>query len=237
VLDIGSGWGGLGLHLAQEANADVTGLTLSSHQLEVSNDRAAKLGLAGRARFLMQDYREMEGEFDRIVSVGMFEHVGINHYDRYFQTVRDLLKPDGIALIHFIGRMSGPSVTSAFIRKYIFPGGYIPALSEVMPSIERAGLWVTDIEVLRLHYAMTLHHWRQNFLANRDRVKELYDERFCRMWEFYLVASELFFRRQDGLVFQIQLARDRAALPLTRDYIGAYEQTRHRSPHVQDIAA
>lgn len=219
VLDIGSGWGGLGLTVAELADVEVTGVTLSERQHEVSNARARELDLSGRARFLLQDYRHLREQFDRIVSVGMFEHVGLNHYDEYFQKARDLLTPDGVMLVHSIGRMEGPSWTSAFIRKYIFPGGYIPALSEVLPAIERAGLWVTDVEILRLHYADTLRHWRQRFLARREEAKALYDERFCRMWEIYLIGSELFFRRQGGMVFQIQLARDRHAVPLTRDYI------------------
>jgi cyclopropane-fatty-acyl-phospholipid synthase len=227
VLDIGSGWGGLGLYLAGSTAVDVTGLTLSTEQLKVANDRAARAGLGARTRFLLKDYREMTGQFDRIVSVGMFEHVGINHYGTYFAKLRELLKPDGVAVLHSIGRAAGPSSTSAWIRKYIFPGGYIPSLSEVLPAVERQGLWVTDIEILRLHYAETLRHWRQRFLANREQIRSLFDERFCRMWEFYLVASELFFRRRDGMVFQMQLARRRDAVPLTRDYIGEWER-RHR---------
>ncbi|WP_159714143.1 SAM-dependent methyltransferase [Geminicoccus flavidas] len=219
VLDIGSGWGGLGLTIAELGGGDVTGVTLSERQHEVSNERARGKGVAGRVRFLLQDYRHLRERFDRIVSVGMFEHVGVNHYDEFFGKVRDLLADDGVMLLHSIGRMEGPSWTSAFIRKYIFPGGYIPALSEVLPAIERAGLWVTDVEILRLHYAETLRHWRMRFLARRGEAKALYDERFCRMWEIYLIGSELFFRRQRGMVFQIQLAKDRHAVPLTRDYM------------------
>jgi cyclopropane-fatty-acyl-phospholipid synthase len=219
VLDIGSGWGGLGLTIAELGGADVTGVTLSERQHEVSNERARNKGVTERVRFLLQDYRHLRERFDRIVSVGMFEHVGVHHYDEFFGKVRDLLADDGVMLLHAIGRMEGPSWTSAFIRKYIFPGGYIPALSEVLPAIERAGLWVTDIEILRLHYAETLKHWRQRFMARRDEAKALYDERFCRMWEIYLISSELFFRRQRGMVFQIQIAKDRHAVPLTRDYM------------------
>jgi cyclopropane-fatty-acyl-phospholipid synthase len=219
VLDIGSGWGGLGLTIAELAEVDVTGVTLSERQHEISNERARNRGVTDRVRFLLQDYRHLRERFDRIVSVGMFEHVGVHHYDEYFQKAGDLLTPDGVMLVHSIGRMEGPSWTSSFIRKYIFPGGYIPALSEVLPSIERAGLWVTDIEILRLHYADTLRHWRERFMARRDEAKALYDERFCRMWEIYLIGSELFFRRQGGMVFQIQLAKDRNAVPLTRDYM------------------
>jgi cyclopropane-fatty-acyl-phospholipid synthase len=224
VLDIGSGWGGLGLYLAQIAGCDVTGLTLSQEQLEESNARAAASGLADRVRFRLEDYRATTGSFDRIVSVGMFEHVGVNHYQAFFDKLRQLLKPDGVAVLHAIGRMGGPWYTHPFIRKYIFPGGHLPALSEVVPVIERAGLWITDVEILRLHYAETLRAWRQRFAAARDKAQALYDERFCRMWEFYLAACEVFFRRQDGMVFQIQLARSRDAVPLTRDYIGAFER-------------
>ena len=219
VLDIGSGWGGLGLTIADLAEVEVTGVTLSERQHAVSNERAREKGIADRVRFLLQDYRHLRERFDRIVSVGMFEHVGVHHYDEYFQKARDLLTPDGVMLVHSIGRMEGPSWTSGFIRKYIFPGGYIPALSEVLPAIERAGLWVTDVEILRIHYAETLRHWRERFMARRDEAKALYDERFCRMWEIYLIGSELFFRRQGGMVFQVQLAKDRHVVPLTRDYI------------------
>jgi cyclopropane-fatty-acyl-phospholipid synthase len=234
VLDIGCGWGGLALYLATEAGVDVTGLTLSREQHAVATARAARAGLADRVRFHLRDYRQMTGQFDRIVSVGMFEHVGVNHFDTYFSNLRELLKPDGVALLHSIGRMAGPWSTSAWIRKYIFPGGYVPALSEVLPSIESQGLWATDIEILRLHYAETLRHWRQRFMANRDRVAALHDERFCRMWEFYLVSSELFFRCQDGMVFQIQLARRQDAVPLARDYIAAWKEQQRVRP---DIAA
>ncbi len=219
VLDIGSGWGGLALYLASRFDCEVTGLTLSREQHELATRRAEAAGLADRVRFLLQDYREHRGSYDRIVSVGMFEHVGLNHYRTYFACVRKLLAPDGVMLLHSIGRMAGPGVTSPFIRKYIFPGGYIPALSEVLPAVESEGLWANDIEILRLHYAETLAAWRRNFLARREEAKEMYDERFCRMWEYYLVASELFFRRLDGMVFQMQLSRDRAALPMTRDWM------------------
>jgi cyclopropane-fatty-acyl-phospholipid synthase len=219
VLDIGSGWGGLALYLATHFDCEVTGLTLSREQYELATRRAEQAGLAHRVRFLLQDYRKHSGSYDRIVSVGMFEHVGINHYRSYFACVRRLLTPNGAMLLHSIGRMAGPGVTSPFIRKYIFPGGYIPALSEVLPVVEAEGLWVNDIEILRLHYAETLAEWRRNFLARREQVKAMYDERFCRMWEYYLVASELFFRRLDGMVFQMLLTRDRAALPLTRDWM------------------
>lgn len=218
VLDIGCGWGGLGLTLA-EAGTRVTGVTLSTEQHRLANERAAGRGLADRAEFRLQDYRDLDERFDRIVSVGMFEHVGVPNYQAYFDTVARLLEDDGVALIHSIGRKDGPSRTQPWIRKYIFPGGYIPALSEVLPAIERSGLWVTDVEILRLHYADTLRAWRERFLARRAEAAALYDERFCRLWEFYLASSEVAFRRLGHMVFQIQLAKRPTAAPLTRDYL------------------
>jgi len=223
VLDIGSGWGGLGLYLARETGVDVTGLTLSVEQHKLASERVAAAGLEGRVRFEIQDYRLDQRRYDRIVSVGMFEHVGVNHYQEYFDKVSDLLTDDGVALIHAIGRREGPGTTNSWVRKYIFPGGYCPALSEVLPAIERAGLWVTDMEILRLHYAETLRHWRQRFLTHWDEVKALYDERFCRMWEFYLAASEAGFRVQDLMVFQIQLSKRVDAVPMTRDYMAEWK--------------
>ena len=219
VLDIGSGWGGLGLYLAEIAGANVTGITLSTEQLQVANARAAEKGLAHRARFLLQDYRDTVGPFDRIVSVGMFEHVGVKFYDAYFQRCAELLSDDGVMLLHSIGRSQGPDSTNPWIAKYIFPGGYIPALSEVLPAIERAGLLVCDIEILRLHYAETLKAWRERFMARRDEAKKLYDERFCRMWEFYLAGAETSFRVDGHMVFQIQVAKRQDVVPLTRGYI------------------
>ncbi|MCA1475105.1 MULTISPECIES: cyclopropane-fatty-acyl-phospholipid synthase family protein [Bradyrhizobium] len=219
VLDIGSGWGGLGLYLAEIANADVTGITLSTEQLEVANARAAEKGLTGSARFQLQDYRDVEGTFDRIVSVGMFEHVGARFYDAYFQRCAELLKEDGVMLLHSIGRSQGPDSTNPWIAKYIFPGGYIPALSEVLPAIERAGLLVCDIEILRLHYAETLKAWRERFMARREEAVQLYDERFALMWEFYLAACEMTFRKQAMMNFQIQITRRQGVVPMTRDYI------------------
>ena len=219
VLDIGSGWGGLGLYLADRCGVDVTGVTLSEEQHAVSNQRAKDRGLADRARFLLQDYRNVKGPFDAIVSVGMFEHVGVNNYRKFFDVCRSLLAPDGVAVIHSIGRFDGPGDTNVWIQKYIFPGGYIPAVSEVVPAIERAGLKITDMEILRMHYARTLREWRERFLAQRDKVKEIYDERFCRMWEYYLAGSEISFRYWDLMNFQIQLTRHQHALPLTRDYM------------------
>ncbi|GGG48808.1 cyclopropane-fatty-acyl-phospholipid synthase [Caldovatus sediminis] len=219
VLDIGSGWGGLALTLARDWGARVTGITLSTEQLEVSRARAAEAGLADRVRFELMDYRAWNRPVDRIVSVGMFEHVGIDHYRTFFRVVRDSLREDGVALIHAIGRSDGPGSTNPWLAKYIFPGGYSPALSEVLPAVEKAGLWATDIEILRLHYAQTLAHWRRRFAANRDAIASLYDERFCRMFEFYLAGSELAFRIGGHMNWQLQLARRLDALPLTRDYM------------------
>ncbi len=219
VLDIGCGWGGMALYLAEKHGVDVLGVTLSVEQHAVATRRAQERGLADRVKFELRDYRSLDGQFDRIVSVGMFEHVGSPHYLEYFNTLRRLLKPDGVALLHSIGRADGPGSTAGFIRRYIFPGGYSPALSEVLPAIERSGLWTTDVEILRLHYAETLRHWRQRFMARWDAARALYDERFCRMWEFYLAASEITFRHMGHMVFQIQIARDVNALPITRDYM------------------
>ncbi len=224
VLDIGSGWGGLGMYLAEHFDVDVTGVTLSNEQLKISQERAVREGLARAARFEFKDYRKVEGRFDRIVSVGMFEHVGVNHYVTYFRKVRDLLADDGVAVIHTIGRSEPPTVTNPFIAKYIFPGGYIPALSETVAAIERSGLMISDLEILRLHYADTLRAWRERFLANWDKAADILDERFCRMWEFYLAASETAFRYQNLVVFQVQLVKRIDALPTTRDYMLTDEQ-------------
>lgn len=224
LLDIGSGWGGLGLYLAGMTGARVTGVTLSEEQLGVSNARAGELNLTGRAEFRLQDYRETPGPFDRIVSVGMFEHVGVDYYDTYFKRCAELLADDGVMVLHSIGRSEGPGITNPWIAKYIFPGGYIPALSEVLPAIERAGLLVNDVEVLRLHYAETLKAWRERFLARREEAAKLYDERFVRMWEFYLASSEMSFRKQSMMVFQIQLSKRQGVVPITRDYIAREEQ-------------
>jgi cyclopropane-fatty-acyl-phospholipid synthase len=218
ALDIGAGWGGLGLSMV-ERGARVTGVTLSTEQHRTANERATALGVADRADFRLQDYRDLNQTFDRIISVGMFEHVGVPNYQEYFDTVARLLDEDGVAVIHSIGRKSPPNRTQPWVRKYIFPGGYIPALSEVLPAIERAGLWVTDMEVLRLHYAETLRHWRERFLARRGEALAMYDERFCRMWEFYLAASEVAFRELGHMVFQLQLTKKQTAAPLSRDYL------------------
>jgi cyclopropane-fatty-acyl-phospholipid synthase len=227
VLDIGSGWGGLGLYLAEMTGANVTGITLSTEQLQASNARAAEKNLTQSAKFFLEDYRDIPGPFDRIVSVGMFEHVGVDFYDTYFKRCAELLTDDGIMMLHSIGRSHGPDVTNPWIAKYIFPGGYIPALSEVIPAIERAGLLVCDIEILRLHYAETLKAWRERFMARREEAVWLYDERFARMWEFYLASSEMAFRKQNMMNFQIQLAKRQGVVPMTRDYI-AHEEARLR---------
>lgn len=219
VLDIGSGWGGLALYLARRFEADVLGVTLSTEQHAVSSARVNDADLDDHVHFELRDYRDVQERFDRIVSVGMFEHVGVNHYATFFDKAAAMLKPDGVMLLHSIGRIGSAVATNAFIRKYIFPGGSIPALSEIMPAIERSGLMVTDVEVLRLHYAETLKHWRERFLANREKAARLYDERFVRMWEFYLAGSEASFRWQDLVVYQIQLARKHDAVPITRDYM------------------
>jgi cyclopropane-fatty-acyl-phospholipid synthase len=221
VLDIGSGWGGLALQIGRDTGADVTGVTLSVEQHVASGRRALEAGLADRVRFKLLDYREEGGSYDRIVSVGMFEHVGVPHYREFFAKVKSLLADDGVMLLHSIGTMGPPGTQNPWMRKYIFPGGYTPSLSEVLRAIEHVGLYVTDIEILRLHYAETLKHWRQRFMANRDRVKAMagYDDRFCRMWEFYLAAAEMSFRRLGQMVFQIQLTRKPTAVPWTRDYI------------------
>ena len=228
VLDIGSGWGGLALYISRISGADVTGVTLSTEQQRVSQDRAASSGLVDRVRFQLSDYRDIEQRFDRIVSVGMFEHVGVGHYREFFAKVRDLLAADGIALLHSIGRFDGPGSTNPWLRKYIFPGGYVPSLSEVLPAIERSGLVTTDIEILRLHYAETLKAWRVNFNTHRGEIREIYDERFCRMWEFYLAGSEASFRHGGIMVFQIQIAKRQDAVPLTRDYITDWERAQLR---------
>jgi cyclopropane-fatty-acyl-phospholipid synthase len=225
VLDIGCGWGGLALDLARDCGARTLGVTLSEEQIAVAKERSARARLEDRCKFELVDYRKLGGTFDRIVSVGMFEHVGVPYYQAYFDKVRDLLADDGVALIHTIGRSDGPGVTNAWIAKYIFPGGYTPALSEMLPAIERAGLIVSDVEVLRLHYAETLKQWRHRIRTHWSELAELYDERFCRMWEFYLAGSEMSFRRDGLVVYQVQLVKDIATLPITRDYMIEAERT------------
>ena len=219
ILDIGCGWGDLALYLARLADVEVVGVTLSKEQFELANARARKAGLDKRVRFELKDYRKVEDRFDRIVSVGMFEHVGVHHYGEFFGKINELMDDDGLALIHSIGHMSPPGTASPWLRKYIFPGAYSPALSEVFEVVEQNSLWVTDLEFLRLHYAKTLAHWSQRFEANRDKIEAMYDARFARMWEFYLISAEMMFRTGSQLVFHMQLARKRDAAPIVRDYI------------------
>ncbi len=224
VLDIGCGWGGMALYLAEHEKVEVLGVTLSREQHELATQRAAERGLSDRVKFELKDYRDLDGSFDRIVSVGMFEHVGVGHYDEFFAKLNSLLDDDGVALIHSIGKMSPPSPGSQWLRKYIFPGGHIPPLSDVFPGMQENHLWTTDVEILRLHYAETLKHWYERFTASRGQVEALYDERFCRMWEYYLTICEHAFRVGAHMVFQVQLAHKRDAAPLTRDYIAATEE-------------
>lgn len=219
VLEIGCGWGGLGVFIAEETGACVDGVTLACEQLRIARERAGENGLSERALFRLEDYRAIEGRYDRVVSVGMFEHVGLPHFDDYFGQIARLMEEDGVALVHTIGRPDGAGVTNPWIARHIFPGGYIPALSEIIPAVERAGLVVADIEVWRLHYAETLKEWRRRFLDNADKIEKMYDARFVRMWEFYLVSSELSFRYGAHVVFQLQLARRQDAVPLTRRYL------------------
>jgi cyclopropane-fatty-acyl-phospholipid synthase len=230
VLDIGCGWGGMALTLARLADVEVLGVTLSEEQLKVARQRAEQLQLSHKVKFELIDYRSVTGKFDRIVSVGMFEHVGVQHYPEFFAKVDELLTDDGVAVLHSIGRYEGPGSTNAWIRKYIFPGGYSPALSEVLPVVEKRRMFVTDVEILRLHYAETLKAWRERFHAAKDRVSKIYDERFFRMWDFYLAGSETAFRHMGHIVFQLQMAKRVDTVPLTRDYIYEWEHTRASSP-------
>jgi cyclopropane-fatty-acyl-phospholipid synthase len=224
VLDIGCGWGGLAIYLAQTAGvAQVLGVTLSDEQIARAKSRAAALGLEDRVRFDLTDYRAVTGLFDRIVSVGMFEHVGLGNYDAFFETCRERLTVDGLMLLHTIGCSDEPSVTNPWITRYIFPGGHLPSLSDIAKSVERSGLVITDVEVLRLHYAETLKAWRRNFLAHRQEAERLFDARFCRMWDYYLAMSEAAFRFENVVIFQLQIARSQDAAPLTRDYIAVAE--------------
>src|SRR6056297_568524 len=229
VLDIGCGWGGMGLTLARDYGAEVVGVTLSREQHAMAQARAEAAGLSDKVDFRLMDYRHVEGKFDRVVSVGMFEHVGVPHYGEYFRNVRDRLHEDGVALIHTIGRCERPGVTSPWITKYIFPGGYVPALSEATHAIEGQDLFTTDIEIWRLHYAETLKHWHDRFMENIDKARALYDARFCRMWRYYLIASELTFRLNRQVVFQFQLSPKQDAVPLTREYLypASAEDMRH----------
>ena len=219
VLDIGSGWGGMAITLAKNYNVNVLGITLSEEQQKLSQQRAINEGLEGKVEFKLMDYREDLGVFDRIVSVGMFEHVGVPNYEQYFQTIKNKLSPGGLALVHTIGRITPPGGTSPWIKKYIFPGGYIPALSEMVAAVEKNYMYISDVEILRMHYALTLSHWHQRFIENEERIKKIYDERFCRMWRYYLVASEISFRYYQQVVFQVQISKEQMTLPLTRDYL------------------
>lgn len=224
ILDIGSGWGGLALYLAKAACAEVTGVTLSAEQHKVSEGRGQESGLGDRVRFRHCDYREISGCYDRIVSVGMFEHVGKRNYDQFFAKLYQLLAGDGVAVLHSIGYSDAPAPINPFIRKYIFPGADLPSLSEVFAVVEKSGLIVTDVEILRLHYAYTLRQWRERFAVRRDEVVRLYDERFYRMWEFYLVLCEIGFRCRTNIVFQMQLSKRLDTLPITRDYMVQWEK-------------
>lgn len=225
VLDIGCGWGGMALYLAAHFDVEVLGVTLSTEQLALARQRAEERGLSDRVKFELIDYRAVEGSFDRIVSIGMFEHVGVQHFGEYFGTIKRLLKDDGWALVHSIGRKAGPGQTGAWVRRYIFPGGYSPALSETLAAVEKTGLWVTDIEILRLHYAKTLAEWERRFQSHRADVAKMMDERFCRMWEFYLISSELAFSHGKHMNFQMQLTKHVRAVPLTRDYMAESERS------------
>jgi cyclopropane-fatty-acyl-phospholipid synthase len=238
ILDIGSGWGGLARYLNEVTGASTVGITLSTEQLCYAEQQLAERPLSG-VEYRLNDYRDVEGRFDRIVSVGMFEHVGVGHYDTFFRRCAELLTDDGVMLLHSIGRSEGPSNTGPWIDKYIFPGGYSPALSEVLPAVERAGLLVNDIEILRLHYAETLKIWRERFLARREDAERLYDARFVRMWEFYLAAAEMSFRKHALMNFQIQLTKRQGVVPITRAYLAAAEkrlraaERRRKQPKLQ----
>ncbi len=238
VLDIGCGWGGMAIYLAQVADVEVLGITLAERQIEVARERARAAGVEDRVRFELTDYRKVEETFDRIVSVGMMEHVGVGQLGIYFGSLLDQLDPDGVALIHSIMRMEPPGLTSPFTRKYIFPGGYIPALSETAASLERAKLWLLDCEIWRKHYAMTLGNWYERFMANRDKAKAMHDERFCRMWEVYLAGAEAAFLTGPMAVMQLQLGLKRDAVPLTRDYLAEeYERLGARERALGDEQA
>ncbi len=227
VVELGGGWGAFAILLARQG-AKVTSINVSPEQIIIAKEKAAEAGVADRIEFVEKDYREVSGQFDRVVSVGLIEHVGIGHYGEFFGQVRALMKPDGYGFVHSIGRMTQPGTTAPFFRKYIFPGGYAPALSEIFAELERLGLWVADMEVLRMHYYYTLRDWRERFAANRDKASKIYDERFCRMWEFYLGASQLGFLHGSNMVFQLLLARERDAVPLDRNFIVEAEREMKR---------
>jgi len=219
VLDIGSGWGGLALHIAKNTGANVRGITLSENQFKYANNRAQEEGLSDKVKFYLKDYRQEKNTFDRIVSVGMFEHVGVKSFTNFFSKTYDLLKDDGVFLLHTIGSQAKPAGTNAWIRKYIFPGGYIPSLSEILQVCEKRNIIITDIEILRMHYAQTLKHWYNRIMKNRQKITEMFDEKFFRMWEFYLLASEYSFRNMGNVVFQIQISKKMNNLPVTRNYM------------------
>ena len=224
VLDIGCGWGGMARYLHKVSGAEVLGITLSEEQLKYARAKAEEMGIADKVKFELIDYRSLTGQFDRIVSVGMFEHVGLPHFKPFFQTVEKLLKPDGVALIHTIARADGPGATDPWTAKYIFPGGYSPALSQIVPAIEKAWLWMTDIEVLRLHYAYTIRHWYDRCEAKKAEIVALYDERFYRMWMFYLAAAMSAFNNDGHMNVQVQLTKRRDTLPIRRDYMAETER-------------
>jgi cyclopropane-fatty-acyl-phospholipid synthase len=224
VLEIGSGWGGLALDIARKHAAEVLSVTLSTEQLEVCRERARAARLDQRCRFELRDYRAVSGRFDRVVSIAMFEAVGVNHFDGFFRKAAEVLDDRGVMLLHTIGRSETPGATNPWLDKYIFPGSHAPSLSEILPAIERSGLKVTDVEVLRIHYADTLKAWRERFRANWSKAAAIYDERFCRMWDFYLAGCEITFRLGDHVIFQIQLAKRVDSLPITRDYMQRAER-------------
>ena len=237
VLDIGSGWGGLGLYLAETFKVDVTGVTLSDEQCAVSSQRARERGLSDRARFLLQDYRSLNGQFDRIVSVGMFEHVGLSRYDEFFKHLHALLADDGVAVLHTIAKKNDPGPINPWMLRHIFPGTYLPTLSQLAPAIEKQGFWLADLENWRLHYAKTLAAWNERFQVRRAEAAAIYDERFCRMWEFYLQLSEFGFRMSGLCVYQLQLTKQIDALPITRNYmyVGRKQPTSDANREVSPI--
>ncbi len=226
VLDIGCGWGSMAIFLAENFDCYVTGITLSKEQQELAMERVREKGLMDKIDIQLKDYRNVEQKFDRVVSIGMFEHVGVVNYVEYFKKIKSILADDGCALLHSIGRKGRPGNTSAWMRKYIFPGGYAPSLSETFSEIEKSGLWVTDCEILRMHYAETLLEWERRFQNNRNTVLSMFDEEFCRMWEFYLVGCEYSFRYGKQINFQIQLTKNVDSLPLTRNYISEVEKSK-----------
>ena len=219
VLDIGCGWGSLAIYLAEHADVNVVGITLSDEQLRVASEEVKRRGLGNQVRFELQDYRQHDGKYDGIVSVGMFEHVGKANYTTFFDKVHEMLKPDGVAVLHTIGNYDNPQGTNPWIQKYIFPGGYIPSLSDVASGYEKSGLVLSDIEVLRYHYAWTLQEWNRRFQQSREKFVELRGEKFCRMWEFYLVACQTAFEIDALVVYQLQFGLNNTTVPITRDYL------------------